>query len=125
MAERVLKKLEEQLCCAVCLDVYSESKQLHRYCQRCLEKLVKRNRHGRSIIHYHNCCKATPLPKAGVAELQTTFRVNSLLEIQNSLKEVSDPLKDPPVALPTPTPSGLTPCCSEHASEELKLYCHS
>ena len=57
MAEEALKKLEEELNCAICLDTYTEPKLLqcfHVYCQQCLVKLTVRDQQGFKV---HPQCK--------------------------------------------------------------------
>ena len=44
MDKRIITKIEEQVKCSICLDIYTEPKLLwciHVFCQRCLVGLVK------------------------------------------------------------------------------------
>ncbi len=78
-----LKKLEEQLTCSVCLDTYTNPKQLqchHVYCQQCLARLVVRDQQGQLSLTCPTCRQVTPVPADGVAGLQAAFRVNQLLK---------------------------------------------
>ena len=73
-----------------------------------------RDQQGQFTLTCPNCRLVTSIPPTGVAGLQSSFQVNSLLEIQTSLKEA------PPL-------TSLQPecMCSEHPGEELKLYCQT
>ena len=87
----VLKKLEDQLNCSICLDTYTNPKQLqchHVYCQQCLVRLVIRDQQGQLSLTCPNCRQVTPVPANGVAGLQAAFRVNKLLEIVEEHKKV-------------------------------------
>ena len=89
MAVVALEKLESQLNCSVCLDTYTNPKQLqchHVYCQHCLVRLVDRNQQGQLVITCPNCRQVTPVPSGGVAALQPAFQVNQLLEIVKEQK---------------------------------------
>ena len=108
MAEATLKKVEDQLNCPVCLDTYTDPKQLqchHIYCQKCLGRLVVQDQQGQPILTCPNCRQVTPVPVNGVAGLPAAFHVKNILDI---LKEQKDALY-----------------CADHQERELELYCES
>ena len=112
MAEAALKKLEDQLNCPVCLDTYTDPKQLqcnHVYCQQCLGRLVVRNQQGQFILTCPNCRQVTPVPANGVAGLQAAFQINHLLDILSEHKKAKE--------------GALY--CADHQERELELYCES
>ena len=133
MAE-ALKKLEEQLKCAICLDTYTDPKLLqclHVYCRECLVRLVVRDQQGQLSLSCPSCRQATPIPAngPGVAGLQPAFQTNQFLEIWEDLKKAKDPVAqlekvDGDVKNLIP-PKKSTLKCSEHNEEELKLYCET
>ena len=92
-----LLKLEEQLTCPVCLDLYTNPKILpchHSLCQECLEGLPQ-EREARGDTYYFSCptCRQrTEVPREGVGAFPVAFHLNNLKEITQSLKnKVSDP----------------------------------
>ena len=92
-----LLKLEEQLTCHVCLDLYTNPKTLpclHSFCQECLEGLPQ-EREARGDTYYLSCptCRqCTEVPREGVGAFPVAFTLNNLKEITQSLKnKVSDP----------------------------------
>ena len=92
-----LLKLEEQLTCSVCLDLYTNSKTLpclHSFCQECLEGLPQ-EWEARGDTYYLSCptCRQlTEVPREGVGAFPVAFHLNNLKEIAQSLKnKVSDP----------------------------------
>ena len=113
MAEvAALKKLEDQLNCPVCLDTYTDPKQLqcnHIYCQQCLRRLVDRDQQGQLILTCPNCRQVTPVPANGTAGLQPAFQTNHLLDILKEHREAKE--------------GALY--CAEHQERELELYCES
>ena len=122
MAELAIKKLDEQLNCPICLDTFVDPKILqcfHIFCRQCLVPLVVRDGKGELGLPCPNCRKVTPIPDRGVAGLQAAFRINRLLEIQESLQGSSPP------ASPIPTTPSKVKYCTEHIGEELKLYCET
>ena len=92
-----LFKLEEQLTCPVCLDLYTNPKILpchHSFCQECLEGLPQ-EREASGDTYYLSCptCRQhTEVPREGVGAFPVAFHLNNLKEITQSLKnKVSDP----------------------------------
>ena len=115
MADAALKKLEDQLNCPVCLDTYTNPKQLqcqHIYCQQCLRRLVERDQQGQLVLICPNCRQVTPVPANGVAGLPAAFHINNLLELQDTLKEQKK------------AKEGVL-YCADHQERELELYCES
>ena len=135
MAEEAFKKLEEQLSCSICLDNYTDPKLLrcfHVYCQRCLVPLgVRDSEQDKLCITCPICRGLTPVPDEGVAGLQSAFHLSHLLEIHNSVKTFQNPqailageVTEASEVTEATTFNSLRHC-SEHASEELKLYCET
>ena len=112
MAEaEALKKLQDQLKCPVCLDTFTDPKQLlcnHIYCRQCLRRLVDRDQQGQLILTCPNCRHITPVPANGVhAGLQPAFQTNHLLDILKEHKKAKE------VAF----------YCADHQDREVELYC--
>ena len=133
MAEKALKKVEDQLTCSVCLDVYTDPKLLqclHVFCQTCLVRLVFRDDQGHLVLSCPNCRQITPVPSNGVRGLQPAFHINHLLDIAEDLrreKEAPDSAERADISsasLP-PTQEKVPTFCLEHVKEELKLYCET
>ena len=129
MAEEALKKLEEQVNCSICLDTFTDPKLLqcfHVFCRQCLVPLGVRDQQG---LTCPTCRQVTPIPDRGVAGLQSAFHINNLLEIQDSFKQIPNPLAELAGAAVESTATisrNVVPrCCYEHASQELKLYCET
>ena len=97
VAKQALKKLEDQLTCAICLDAFKDPKLLqcfHVYCKDCLQRLVVQDRQGQLSLSCPTCRQSTLLPPAsGVSGLQPAFHIHHLFEIQDALKKVKDPQK--------------------------------
>ena len=92
-----LLKLEEQLTCPVCLDIYTNPKILpchHSFCQECLEGLPQ-EREARGDTYYLSCptCRhRIEVPIEGVGAFPVAFHLNNLKEFTQSLKnKASDP----------------------------------
>ena len=131
MADTVLKraekKLEEHLNCPICLDTYTDPKQLqcnHVYCRQCLVPLVVRDLQGKLSLSCPACRQVTPIPDRRVADLQPAFHINRLLEIQESFRVLAVPAATPEEAMVNNVPPRTAlRHCFEHPEEELKLYC--
>ena len=129
MAEEALKKLEEQLNCSICLDIFTDPKLLHCfhvYCQQCLVPLVDRDQQGHLCLTCPTCRRVTPIPNIGVGGLQPAFHINHLLELHESFQKVEDPA----AALQGAAPTDVNPVkkarhCFDHEGKEFELYCET
>ena len=87
-----LKKLEEQLTCAICYQLYTNPKILpcfHSFCQQCLEDLP-RDPQGDNCISCPTCHHCTQLPQpTGAADFPAAFQINNLKEVYNLMTKVS------------------------------------
>ena len=89
--EEVLEKIEEQLRCSVCLETYTNPKQLlchHVYCVECLRPPLVKSRQGQLSVTCPLCRHVTPVPPEGVAGLQSAVHVTGLLEIRDSVTKI-------------------------------------
>ena len=97
VAKQALKKLEDQLTCAICLDAFKDPKLLqcfHVYCKDCLQRLVVTDRQGQLSLRCPTCRQSTLLPPAtNVSDLQPAFHIHHLFEIQDALEKVKEPKK--------------------------------
>ena len=100
MAEKTVKKLEEQLNCLICLGTYTVPKLLqcnHVFCRDCLVGLAHRNQQG---LPCPTCRQVTPIPPSGVAGLQPTFQTNQHEKVKQDILY-----------------------CQQHQNQELVFYC--
>ena len=86
-----VEMLEEQLLtCKVCLNFYTDPKQLpchHSFCQKCLIELPKLNGPTGSSIKCPLCRSEAEIPQpGGIAELPSAFELNQLKEIYRLMK---------------------------------------
>ena len=132
MAESAIKKLEDQLNCAICLDTYTDPKLLqcfHIYCRQCLVKLVVRDQQGQLILTCPTCRQVTPVPANGVAGLQSAFQVSHFLEILEEHKKAKDTAASQERAesvMTHPIPSKkVIANCFDHEDKERELYCET
>ena len=129
MAEKVLKQLEEQLNCSICLDTYTDPKLLqcfHVYCRQCLVPLIDRDQQGQLGLTCPICRQVTPVPDRGVTGLQSAFHINRFLEIKESLQRPENPAATLEEAAPTDVnPVKRASHCFVHEGKELELYCET
>ena len=106
VAKQALKKLEDQLTCAICLDAFKDPKLLqcfHVYCKDCLQRLVVTDQQGQLSLR---CRQSTLLPPTtGVSGLQPAFHIYHLLEIKDALEKVKEPKKAQCDKCKTPRPA--------------------
>ena len=95
VAEKAIKKLEDQLTCAICLDDLKDPKLLqcfHVYCKACLQRVVVQDQLGQVSLRCPTCRQTTLLPPGSdTSALQSAFHVHHLLEIKDALEKVKEP----------------------------------
>ena len=88
-----LNKLEEQLTCAICLDIYTNPRILsclHSFCQKCLESLDRDLKGDKKFIACPTCRSSTELPEpAGVAGFPVAFQLNNLKDVYILMKKAT------------------------------------
>ena len=87
-----LKRLEEQLTCAICLDLYTNPKTLpclHSFCQQCLKGIPLNPQGDNYFISCPTCHHHTQLPQPTEAtDFPTAFQINNLKEVYNLMTKV-------------------------------------
>ena len=89
-----LLKLEEQLTCPVCLDLYTNPKTLpclHSFCEACIERFPQDKEGETYYLSCPTCRHHTELPGGGAGAFPVAFYINNLKEIYSLMKKVSDP----------------------------------
>ena len=115
-SNKVLKSLEEELKCPLCLDIFAEPKKLkcdHVVCLRCLEELVEKSRTG--SLKCPVCRDATRLEGAGTSQFPVAHQVNRLIDIYHENTPLEQSSSEQP----------QTPACSVHTTQPLALYCET
>ena len=89
-----LLKLEEQLTCPVCLDLYTNPKTLpclHSFCEACIERFPQYKEGETYYLSCPTCRHRTELPEGGAGAFPVAFTLNNLKDIHSLMKKVSDP----------------------------------
>ena len=92
-----LEKLQEQLTCVVCLDLYTNPKTLpclHSFCLQCIERLpLDPQGDDTYLVSCPTCRHRTQLPPepTGPAGFPAAFQLNTLMETYTLMKKVSNP----------------------------------
>ena len=79
----LLNNLHEELSCSVCMNTFTDPKQLpclHSFCLHCLNG-IQRTSGSRDVILCPECRKECRVPRGNLKELPTNFRINSLLDV--------------------------------------------
>ena len=88
-----LMKLEEQLTCAICLDIYTNPKTLpclHSFCQQCLEGLSLNIQENKHYISCPTCRHRIHLPEpVGAAGYLSAFHINNLIDVYDLMTKAS------------------------------------
>lgn len=87
---RVLKDVEEQLTCPICLSLFEHAKVLrchHVFCRDCLRKCIVTDGERRSFVRCSACRQGTRLPEGGVDKIEAAFTVNKLFDTRDKLLE--------------------------------------
>ena len=79
-------KMEEELSCSICYNIFIEPKVLdcqHVYCMQCLKDWV-----GKQLtIECPECRHVTTVPQGGMTNLETDLRLKSMVEIYTDVIE--------------------------------------
>ena len=79
----LLKNLHEEVSCSVCMNTFTDPKQLpclHSFCLHCLKGIQRTSGH-RDIILCPECRRECRVSSGNLNELPTDFRINSLLDV--------------------------------------------
>ena len=80
----LLNNLHEEVSCSVCMNTFTDPKQLpclHSFCLHCL-KGIQRTSGGNDTIACPECRRECKVPSSGnLKDLPTNFRINSLLDV--------------------------------------------
>ena len=80
----LLNNLHEEVSCSVCMNTFTDPKQLpclHSFCLHCLQG-IQRTSGRRDVITCPECRRESRVPGNGnLNELPTNFRINSLLDV--------------------------------------------
>ena len=94
VADEALKKLEDQLTCAICFDSFKQPKMLdcfHVFCEHCLQGLVVQDGQ-RNVVRCPTCRHRTILEN-DVSGLKSAFYIHHSFEIRDILKKTQEPKK--------------------------------
>ena len=84
-----LLKLEEQLTCPVCLDLYTNPKTLpclHSFCEACIERFPQDKEGETYYLSCPTCRHRTELPGGGAGAFPVAFYINNLKETYGLMK---------------------------------------
>lgn len=76
-------KLQEQIKCPVCLEIFVNPRSLscqHVFCKECIDQVYDK----RKEIKCPTCRVTTAMPREGSASLPIAFHINSLLDLYES-----------------------------------------
>ena len=88
----VLKKLEEQITCPICLEHFTNPKVLpclHSFCLQCLQSVPIVLVEGNHSLPCPTCRTSCPVPDNGLASLPPSFVINNLMEVYELMRKVS------------------------------------
>ena len=85
-----LEKIEEQLTCAVCFNIYTNPKTLpclHSFCQQCLVRLPVNSQGNKRFIACPTCRTSVELP---AGEFPVAFHLNNLKDVYSLMKKATE-----------------------------------
>ncbi len=107
---RVLKKIQDDITCAVCLDRFKDPKVLHchhEFCKDCLVAMTAKNKDTSSIT-CPKCRHQTTLPDGkGVEGLQSALSAQKFLDLEITLQRSAE----------------KTLICERHENEKINMFC--
>ena len=109
-----LLKLEEQLTCPVCLDLYTNPKTLpclHSFCEACIERFPQDKEGETYYLSCPTCRHRTELPGGGAGAFPAAFTLKNLKEVHSQMKKASDPQQV--TSCDNCTTANATRCCKD------------
>ena len=85
----VLKKVEDQITCPICMEHFTDPRVLpcfHSYCLMCLQRVLVE---GNYSLPCPTCRSPCPVPDKGLASLPPSFVANNLMEVYDLMKKAS------------------------------------
>ena len=85
----VLKKVEDQITCPICMEHFTDPRVLpcfHSYCLACLQRVLVE---GNYSLPCPTCRSPCPVPDKGLASLPLSFVVINLVEVYDLMKKAS------------------------------------
>ena len=86
-------RMEEQLTCPVCLDLYTNPKTLpclHSFCEACIERFPRDKEGETYYLSCPTCRHCTELPGGGAGAFPVAFTLNSFKEMHSLMKDPTD-----------------------------------
>ena len=86
-------RMEEQLTCPVCLDLYTNPKTLpclHSFCEACIERFPQDKEGETYYLSCPTCRHRTELPGGGAGAFPVAFTLNNLKEMRALMKDPTD-----------------------------------
>ena len=121
MAEgTTITKMKESLKCGVCLEIYTDPKQLqcrHIFCLKCLRALVVPHQNS---LTCPTCRVVTPLPTGGVAFVPSAFQITPFLELIGEHKSATSTS-----SMSSVVKAATVTYCTWHPDKELEFYCET
>ena len=117
-ADSVQQKLEDQITCPVCLEIFREPKVLscyHVFCLPCLESARRKVKSGDQLLCPQCRAPVDIPPQKGLSALQTAFHINSLIEIYDLIQIKSKS--------PSATAAPVCTCANCGPESEARYFC--
>lgn len=126
-----LSKLEEQITCSVCLEIYTDPKTLpclHSFCEDCLLRMmskdVQKKSENKELISCPSCRRQVNVNlTGGVPALPVAFHINNLKETYSQLKDKED-IDDSPKKTSNDQTQPAVAICSTH-KKPLDTFCET
>ena len=115
-----ISKMKENLECSLCLETYSDPKQLqchHIFCLKCLRTLVLPHQNS---LTCPTCRVVTPLPAGGVTHVPSAFQITPFLEMIDEHRSATSTS-----SMSSVVKTATVTYCTWHPDKELEFYCET